>query len=57
MGIVKGVAASLAAAAMLAGVPASANTLEDAEKLRKLDIMLMVTGLRCRTTADNFQAD
>ena len=57
MGIVKWVAASLAAAAMLAGVPASANTLEDAEKLRKLDIMLMVTGLRCRTTADNFQAD
>jgi hypothetical protein len=57
MGIVKGVAASLAAVAMLAGVPASANTLDQAEKLRKLDIMLMVTGLRCRTTADNFQAD
>ncbi|NOW47016.1 hypothetical protein FHW96_003187 [Novosphingobium sp. SG751A] len=32
--------------------PASA-----AEKLRKLDIMLMVTGLRCRTTADNFLED
>ncbi len=28
-----------------------------AEKLRRLDIMLMVTGLRCRTTADNFTAD
>jgi hypothetical protein len=28
-----------------------------AEKLRRLDIMLMVTGLRCRTGADNFQAD
>lgn len=32
--------------------PASA-----AEKLRKLDIMLMVTGLRCRTSADNFLED
>ena len=30
---------------------------DDAEALRKLDIMLMVTSLRCRTTADNFQAD
>jgi hypothetical protein len=27
------------------------------EKLRRLDIMLMVTGLRCRGTPDNFQAD
>lgn len=29
----------------------------DAEKLRRLDIMLMVTGLRCRTTPDDFRAD
>ncbi|HKR90733.1 S-adenosyl-L-homocysteine hydrolase [Novosphingobium sp.] len=29
----------------------------EAEKLRKLDIMLMVTGLRCRTTTDNFTED
>ena len=57
MGIVKGVAASLAAVSMLASVPASANTMSNAEKLRRLDIMLMVTGLRCRTTADNFTAD
>jgi hypothetical protein len=28
-----------------------------AEKLHRLDIMLMVTGLRCRATADNFTAD
>lgn len=28
-----------------------------AEKLRRLDLMLMVTGLRCRTTKDDFQAD
>lgn len=31
--------------------------MSDAEKLRRLDIMLMVTGLRCRTTADDFLAD
>lgn len=30
---------------------------QSAEKLRRLDIMLMVTGLRCRTTADNFTSD
>ncbi|GGB85984.1 hypothetical protein GCM10011494_00320 [Novosphingobium endophyticum] len=29
----------------------------DAEKLRRLDIMLMVTGLRCRTTPDAFTDD
>lgn len=28
-----------------------------AEKLRRLDLMLMVTGLRCRTTRSDFQAD
>lgn len=28
-----------------------------AEKVRRLDIMLMVTGLRCRMTPDNFTAD
>ncbi|MFN3516539.1 MAG: S-adenosyl-L-homocysteine hydrolase [Novosphingobium sp.] len=38
--------------------PATANPgLREAEMIRKLDIMLMVTGLRCRTTADNFQPD
>lgn len=57
MGIVKGAAAGLAACLMLAAVPATADPLDDAEKLRRLDIMLMVTGLRCRTTADDFQAD
>ncbi|HET9628312.1 MAG TPA: S-adenosyl-L-homocysteine hydrolase [Novosphingobium sp.] len=29
----------------------------EAEKLRRLDIMLMVTGLRCRTTTSDFRAD
>ena len=57
MRIVKGVAACLAAGSMLMSVPASAGGMSEAEKLRRLDIMLMVTGLRCRTGADNFQAD
>lgn len=50
------IAASLA---ILAGaaVPAQAGGYADAEKLRKLDIMLMVTALRCRHGADNFQGD
>jgi hypothetical protein len=42
---------------MLLATPVLADSSSDAEKLRRLDIMLMVTGLRCRTTADNFQAD
>jgi hypothetical protein len=57
MKIVNGVAASLAAMSMLLASPASAGAMSQAEKLRRLDIMLMVTGLRCRTGADNFQAD
>lgn len=28
-----------------------------AENIRRLDIMLMVTGLRCRTTSDDFRSD
>lgn len=51
-----GVAAVLAAASLLTA-PAMAGDMSKAEKLRRLDIMLMVTGLRCRTTADNFQVD
>lgn len=52
----------LALLALIVGLvvtnPARASeTMSDAEKIRRLDIMLMVTGLRCRTTADNFQAD
>jgi hypothetical protein len=35
----------------------AAGATDGAEKLRRLDIMLMVTGLRCRTTTDNFTAD
>ena len=34
----------------------SLSAMSGAEKLRRLDIMLMVTGLRCRTGGDNFNA-
>ena len=57
MGKINRVAAVLAAASLLVGMPTAANAMSGAEKLRRLDIMLMVTGLRCRTGADNFQAD
>jgi hypothetical protein len=52
-------AAALAAVSTLAmSVPAAAETTAaEAIKLRKLDIMLMVSSLRCRFGADNFQAD
>ncbi|MCT2558238.1 S-adenosyl-L-homocysteine hydrolase [Tsuneonella sp. YG55] len=45
--------------AMLATVPqaAAAASPSEAAKLRRLDIMLMVSSLRCRFGADNFQAD
>lgn len=46
-----------AALGLLVANPAQAGTMSGAEKLRRMDIMLMVTGLRCRTTADNFQDD
>jgi len=47
----------LAAVAVLAAMPARAEPMSAAEKLRRLDLMLMVTGLRCRATTDDFQAD
>jgi hypothetical protein len=55
MKFAKGVAAGVAAASLLFSIPVSAaGGMSQAEKLRRLDIMLMVTGLRCRTTSDNF---
>ena len=46
------------AIALGAAMPAQASGAGgSAEKLRRLDIMLMVTSLRCRTTADNFSAE
>lgn len=47
----------LAASGMVMATPSQASVSGDAEKLRRLDIMLMVTGLRCRHGADDFQAD
>lgn len=49
--------AVLAAGLVLTNPAQAAGSLGGAEKLRRLDIMLMVTGLRCRATADNFTAD
>ena len=50
--------AAAAAFTLGAVAPAQASgALGDAEKLRRLDIMLMVTSLRCRTTADSFSAE
>jgi hypothetical protein len=57
MKLISGVAAGLAALSMVVAAPATAGTIDSAEKIRKLDIMLMVTSLRCRKGADNFQAD
>lgn len=58
MTIAKRTAAAVAAASLLFSLPAAASDAsEQAEKLRRLDIMLMVTGLRCRATSDNFQSD
>ena len=50
-------AIGLVAMTMAGVVPARADAPGSAEKLRRLDIMLMVTGLRCRSGADNFQPD
>jgi len=50
-------AALTIAGAMPAQAIAGASARSEAEQLRKLDIMLMVTGLRCRTTAHDFRAD
>ena len=49
--------AAIAAAATLAGTPSVtvANDLSQDEKIRRLDIMLMVTSLRCRMGSDDFQ--
>ena len=54
---IKGFAACVAAAGMVLSFPATAGGMGQAEKIRRLDIMLMVTGLRCRTTRDNFQRE
>lgn len=50
-------AATLAVAAMSPGGASAGEAEVSAEKLRKLDIMLMVSSLRCRYGADNFQPE
>ncbi len=52
-------AAVAVAVSMLAVAPqaAAAGTPSEAAKLRRLDIMLMVSSLRCRFGADNFQTE
>jgi len=52
-----GLSASFAVTLAAMSPAQAAGSLANAEKLRRLDIMLMVTSLRCRTTADNFAAE
>lgn len=49
--------AGLAGMGLLQATSAAANPADQAEKLRRLDIMLMVTGLRCRATPDDFRPE
>ena len=56
----KNLPASLAAVSLFALAPVAAGAESsggEAEKLRRLDIMLMVSSLRCRFGPDNFQPD
>ena len=50
-------AAASAVAILLTPIAAEAAIPNEAEQLRRLDIMLMVTSLRCRMGADNFQTE
>ena len=52
---VLGTVAAVAALAMT--TPASAGTQAQAENLKRLDIMLMVSSLRCRYSSDDFQPE
>ena len=49
--------AAAATAAALIMTPTTASAASQDEEVRKLDIMLMVTSLRCRMGADDFQPD
>ena len=49
--------AALAIGLVITNPANAAGGTAGAEKICRLDIMLMVTGLRCRTTADNFMAE
>lgn len=56
-GIAIGALALSAMSALLPAAPAAAGDVDNAIQIRKLDMMLMATSLRCRFGADNFQAD
>ena len=49
--------AACAALAVVPAIPAAAQDVETATSLRRLDMMLMVTSLRCRFGSDDFRAD
>ena len=57
MGFSKNVFAGLVLAAIVPAAPVGAGEIDNAIQIRKLDMMLMATSLRCRFGADNFQAD
>ncbi len=62
MGILKTIVVAGCIAGLAITAPASAQTtfgseMTSAEKLRRLDIMLMVTSLRCRMSEHDFQAE
>ena len=60
MRIYRSLAAGLAAVSMLVLIPAVARAGDaggESEKLRRLDIMLMVSSLRCRFGPDDFRPD
>lgn len=52
-----GISAALAVSLAAVAPAQAAGSTGGAEKLRRLDIMLMVTSLRCRATSDNFMAE
>lgn len=60
MRFLQGIAAGVAALSVILIAPvaqAAVHSHDSAEKIRRLDIMLMVSSLRCRHTPDGFQAD
>ena len=57
MQLTKAFIAAAAAAMLITPLSANAASRDTDQQIRKLDIMLMVTSLRCRFGADNFQSD
>ena len=53
----RAIAALVCAASLLAALPANAAGTAEAEKIRRLDIMLMATSLRCRLGDVDFRDD